>query len=89
MWSALFLTLPTQPNAVRLRVWRSLKTLGCGSLRDGVYVLPHAQSALFDAIVVEVREHGGQASVLDLSARDKAQQAEILALFDRAEAYGQ
>jgi len=89
MWSALFLTLPTQPNAVRLRVWRSLKTLGCGSLRDGVYVLPHAQSALFDAIVVEVREHGGQASVLDLSARDEAQQAEILALFDRAEAYGQ
>ena len=32
MWHALFLTLPTQPNAVRLRVWRALKTLGCGSL---------------------------------------------------------
>ena len=38
MWSVLFLTLPTQPSAVRLRVWRALKTLGCGSLRDGVYV---------------------------------------------------
>ncbi len=89
MWSALFLTLPTQPNAVRLRVWRALKTLGCGSLRDGVYVLPDAQAALFDPLVSEVRAHGGQASVLELSTSDEAQRAEVLALFDRAEAYGQ
>ena len=89
MWSALFLTLPTQPSAVRLRVWRALKTLGCGSLRDGVYVLPHADAHLFDPLVSEVRAHGGQASVLELSARDEAQRAEVLALFDRAEAYSQ
>ena len=87
MWSVLFLTLPTQPNAVRLRVWRALKALGCGSLRDGVYVLPEAQAALFDPLVTEVRAHGGQASVLELSTRDEAQRAELLALFDRAEAY--
>jgi hypothetical protein len=89
MWSVLFLTLPTQPSAVRLRVWRALKTLGCGSLRDGVHVLPDAQAALFDPLVAEIREHGGQASVLELSTRDEAQRAEVLALFDRAEAYGQ
>ncbi|KNZ31896.1 MAG: chromate resistance protein [Methylibium sp. NZG] len=88
MWSVLFLTLPTQPNAVRLRVWRSLKTLGCGALRDGVYVLPEAQAALFEPLMAEVRAHGGQSSVLQLSARDDAQRAELLALFDRAEAYG-
>ena len=87
MWSALFLTLPTQPSAVRLRVWRALKTLGCGSLRDGVYVLPEAQAALFDPLVTEVRAHGGQASVLELSTRDEIQRDEVLALFDRAEAY--
>ena len=73
MWSVLFLTLPTQPSAVRLRVWRALKTLGCGSLRDGVYVLPHAHAALFDPLASEVRAHGGQASVLELQARDEAQ----------------
>jgi hypothetical protein len=89
MWSALFLTLPTQPSAVRLRVWRALKTLGCGSMRDGVYVLPDSQAALFDPLVSEVRAHGGQASVLELSARDEAQRAELLALFDRTEAYAQ
>lgn len=88
MWSVLFLTLPAQPSAVRLRVWRSLKALGCGSMRDGVYVLPASQAALFDPLVAEVRTHGGQASVLELSAADEAQRAEVLALFDRSEAYG-
>lgn len=89
MWSVLFLTLPTQPNAVRLRLWRALKALGCGSLRDGVYVLPETQAALFDPLVEEVRTHGGQASLLDLAARDENQRAEVLALFDRTEAYRQ
>ena len=89
MWSVLFLTLPTQPNAVRLRVWRALKGLGCGALRDGAYVLPKAQAGLFDPLVVEVRAHGGQASVLELSTSDEAQRAEVLALFDRSDAYGE
>ncbi|MES2716331.1 MAG: chromate resistance protein ChrB domain-containing protein [Pseudomonadota bacterium] len=89
MWSVLFLTLPTQPSAVRLRVWRALKTLGCGSLRDGVHLLPEAQADLFEPLVVEVRAHGGQASVFQLSTRDAHQRAEVLALFDRSEAYGQ
>ncbi len=89
MWSVLFLSLPTQPSAVRLRVWRALKTLGCGSMRDGVYVLPASKTALFDPLVTEVRAHGGQASVLELSAPDEARRAEVLALFDRTEAYGQ
>jgi hypothetical protein len=89
MWSVLFLTLPTQPNAVRLRVWRALKTLGCGAMRDGVYVLPEAQADLFDPLVSEVSAHGGQASVLQLSARDEARRAEVVALFDRGPAYSQ
>jgi hypothetical protein len=66
-----------------------LKTLGCGSLRDGVHVLPKARAALFDPLVTEVRQHGGQASVFELSTHDEAQRADVLALFDRAEAYGQ
>ena len=89
MWNVLFLTLPTQPSAVRLRMWRALKSLGCGALRDGAYVLPVAHAALFDPLVSEVRSHGGQASVLELSTSDEAQRAEVLALFDRAEAYSQ
>jgi hypothetical protein len=87
MWTVLFLTLPAQPNAVRLRVWRALKTLGSAALRDGAYVLPKPQAALFDPLAAEVRDHGGQASVFELSTQDQAQRAELLALFDRTEAY--
>jgi hypothetical protein len=89
MWTALLLTLPTQPSAVRLRVWRALRALGCGSLRDGVFVLPAAQAALFEPLAAEVRAHGGQASVYGLAATSAAQGTELLALFDRREAYAQ
>ena len=87
MWAILIVTLPTQPNAVRLRVWRALKALGCVALRDGAYLLPLAQAGLLETLAAEVREHGGTASVLALSPRDEAQQAEVLARFDRTEAY--
>jgi hypothetical protein len=89
MFAALMLTLPTQPNAVRLRLWRALKALGCALLRDGVYLLPREQAKLFDPIVDEAREHGGSAAVLDVSARSEAQRAQLVDLFDRREAYAQ
>lgn len=89
MWATLFVTLPTQPNAVRLRVWRTLKSLGCAALRDGVYLLPAALAARLDEVAAEVNAHGGQASVLALAPRDEAQRREVQALFDRADAYAQ
>jgi hypothetical protein len=89
MWSALFVTLPTRPNAVRLRVWRALKGMGCGALRDGVYVLPEEHANLFAPLVEEIRAHGGHASVMELGTQDPAGRDEVLALFDRSDAYGQ
>lgn len=89
MWSILIVTLPTQPNAVRLRIWRALKGLGCVALRDGAYLLPEENAALLEPLAAEVREHGGTASVMRLSPCDEAQRAEILAQFDRGEAYVQ
>lgn len=87
MWSILLVTLPTHPNAVRLRIWRALKTLGCAALRDGAYVLPGSETAALEALAVQVREHGGSASVLTLSPQDEAQKQEVLAQFDRADVY--
>lgn len=87
MMSILILTLPTQPNAVRVRVWRNLKALGCGALRDGAYLLPQAHAALFEPIAAEVQAHGGSAMVLSLSPHQAGQQEDLVALFDRAEAY--
>ncbi len=89
MWSILILTLPTQPNAVRLRVWRALKALGCAALRDGAYLLPLANKASFEPLAAEVLQHGGTAMLLRLSPTDDAQRDELVALFDRSEAYSQ
>lgn len=87
MWTSLIITLPSQPNAVRVRVWRALKAMGSAALRDGAYLLPEAQEALFEPLADDVRAHGGSALLLNLSPRSPEQQAELLALFDRAEAY--
>ena len=87
MFAILIVTLPTQPNAVRLRIWRALKALGCVALRDGAYLLPLEQSALLEALATEAIQHGGSGSVLALSPRDEEQQLELLARFDRSEAF--
>lgn len=89
MWSTLIMTLPTQPSAVRLRVWRNLKALGCAALRDGAYLLPEEHAPLLSPIAAEVREHGGTAMLLTMTATDEAQRQEIEALFDRTEAFTQ
>ncbi len=88
-WSMLLVTLPTQPSAVRLRIWRALKGLGCAALRDGAYLLPRAEAAALEEIAAEVLAHGGTASVIDLAPRAEGQQAEWIALFDRGAAYAE
>lgn len=85
----MFLTLPTQPTAVRVRIWRALKALGSPLLRDGAYLLPHADPSPFDALADEVRAHGGAAQVMRLAPTHPSQRDEVLALFDRSEAYAQ
>ncbi len=87
MFALLLITLPTQPSAVRLRIWRALKSLGCVALRDGAYVLPASESATLEALAGEARDNGGTANVMGLSPKDAAQEQEILAQFDRSEAY--
>ena len=89
MFSLLLATLPTQPNAVRLRIWRGLKALGAAALRDGAHLLPAARVADLDALAQEVNAHGGSATVLALAPRDAAQDAELRALFDRAAPYAE
>ncbi len=89
MWSLLLVTLPTQPNAVRVRVWRALKSLGCAALRDGAYILPTAHGEAFAPLAAEVLEHGGTAQVLKLEPNSEAQRAELLAQFDRSQAYAE
>ena len=88
-WHILIVSLPTRHTTERMRVWRALKALGCGVLRDGVYLMPALAGAraAFEHQASEVVAAGGQAQVLSLDASDEAQAALFRALFDRAEEY--
>jgi hypothetical protein len=90
-WLVLTATLPTHPSALRVRVWRALKTTGAGTLREGVYVLPSTAptaQALWD-IERTIAEAGADAHMLVLEARDQAQETSFRALFDRTDLYGE
>jgi hypothetical protein len=90
-WLVLTATLPTHPSALRVRVWRALKASGAGALREGVYVLPvHAPTApaLWE-IEKTISAAGAQAHMLEVQARDAAQEQVFRALFDRADLYGE
>lgn len=86
---ALFISLPTKASTGRMRVWRSVKALGCATLRDGVYLLPDSadSAATLDEVAAQAVEAGGSGEVYRLSACDEAQQAALRALFDRGEEY--
>lgn len=86
---ALFVSLPTRQSAGRMRVWRALRALGCATLRDGVYLLPESpeHAAALTQIADDVHATEGTADLYRLGGRDERQQAEIVALFDRAPDY--
>ncbi len=88
-WLLFVLSLQGQQPAVRMRVWRALKALGTGVLRDGVYVLPNRPEFLepLGAQAEEVTASGGSAQILEVGARDKLQEAEFRELFDRTPDY--
>jgi hypothetical protein len=88
-WLILVSTLPARNTAVRMRLWRAIKTLGCATLRDGVYLLPltEATDAALRTLAGEVRSADGSAEVLRIIA-DAAQTASFHTLFDRSEDYG-
>lgn len=86
---ALFVSLPTRQSAGRMRIWRALRALGCATLRDGVYLLPDSveHAAALARVAENVRAVQGSADVYRLAGRDEAQQAGIVALFDRGQDY--
>lgn len=88
-WYVLITTLPARNTAARMRLWRAIKSLGCASLRDGVYLLPAREDtgAALRRLADEVRAGDGSAEVLHVAA-DAMQDANFRALFDRSADFG-
>jgi hypothetical protein len=90
-WLLLIASMPTSGATPRMRLWRAIKALGCGSLRDGAYLLPgtagHA-TALAE-LAEQTNAEGGQAWVVDVISRSADDEAAFQGLFDHAGDYAE
>lgn len=88
-WLLIIISLPTNSATARMRIWRNLKALGCGSLRDGAYLLPdkpsHRQS--LQELTDETTREGGSAWLLTVTAVSSAEDEAFRNLFDRSGEY--
>ena len=88
-WLALIISLPTTNATARMRIWRALKSAGCGVLRDGVYLLPENEGAALslEQQANEVIEAGGSAQIVKLGSTQATQDSTFRMLFDRTNDY--
>jgi hypothetical protein len=88
-WLAYVTTLPTEDPAARMRVLRTLESLGCAVLRDGVFLLPDTPAARqgLTALSEHIARINGTAHVLSVNSLDEAQRRQFLGLFDRTQKY--
>jgi hypothetical protein len=90
IWLLFIANLPGRNQTLRMRVWRSLKASGAGTLRDGVYVLPASDAAheMFERQKQEIQGGGGTAYILELAGEAGSGQGSALrSLFDRTSDY--
>lgn len=74
-----------------MRVWRAMKSAGAGLLRDGAYLLPNSKRAreVLEEQGAEIRAAGGLVHLVSFEADSAAQNAELVALFDRTGDYAE
>jgi hypothetical protein len=84
-WVLLIYTMPREPTAPRVAVWRKLKKLGALRLHDAAWVLP-ATPALLEQVrwlAAEIREGQGEALVWhaqgDIPEQDESLIAQLVA----------
>lgn len=88
-WLAFVTTLPTDTPAARMSVLRTLDSLGCAVLRDGVFLLPDTPAARqgLSSLSEHIARINGSAHLLAVTSLDDAQTRQFLALFDRTRKY--
>jgi hypothetical protein len=88
-WLVTIAQLPTEDPAARMRVLRTLESLGAAVMREGAYILPHsaANRQALDALADYVAKSTGSAQVLEVHASSDAQQESFQRLFDRSARY--
>jgi hypothetical protein len=88
-WLVIVAQLPTEDPASRMRVLRTLESLGAAVIREGAYILPgtpvNRQS--LESLADYVGKTAGAAHVLEVAAASPAQSRFFTSLFDRSARY--
>ncbi len=88
-WLLVVATLPTEVPAARMRVLRTLESLGAAVMRDGVFLLPETPAIrqAVERLVEYISMNAGSAQALKAAPLDAAQYAAFRQLFDRSSRY--
>ena len=75
-WLVTIAQLPTEDPAARMRVLRTLESLGAAVMREGAYLLPDSigNRQALDALAEYIAKSAGAAHVLQVAAATPAQQ---------------
>jgi hypothetical protein len=91
-WLLLLFSLPTNRNTERVAVWRRLKKMGAVPIKTSTYLLPDepAQYEQFQWLAQQIRDFGGDATLVRVQEIEGLSNEKLIALFNRArdEEYG-
>ena len=90
-WLVMVAQLPTEDPSSRMRVLRTLESLGAAVIREGAYLLPFtpASRQSLESLADYVGKTGGAAHVLNVAAASPAQIKTFTFLFDRSSRYNE
>ncbi len=88
-WLAYVTSLPTEDPGARMRVLRTLESLGCAVMREGVFLLPDTPAARqgLSSLTEHVARINGSAYLLSVNSLDETQTQQFLGFFDRTNKY--
>jgi hypothetical protein len=90
-WLVLIASLPIEDPAARMRMLRTLESLGAAVMREGAYLLPETPGSRLglDHLADYIAKNTGVAQVLLVTAPTEAQHGAFRALFDRSARYAE
>jgi hypothetical protein len=88
MWLLLLYALPTKRTSARVKLWRKLKKFGAVQLKTSAYVLPDnpAQYERFQWLATQIRDAGGEATLIRVAELEGMSNEEIVGVFNEARA---
>ena len=90
-WLVLVASLPTEDPAARMRMLRTLESLGAAVMREGAYLLPDTAATRqgLEHLADYIGKGAGSAQVLQVLPLSDAQQTAFRKLFDRSARYAE